>query len=154
MRLLATLVEEQFGVADTRRVSMSITWKYIKPLKSDEAVRSYLQRYDVLLPERLIRFLESRNSGRPSSPSFSTNKQDGYVFNSLYSYNAGSVNDIAKTYEQVFYGSRLYPIAIEAAGNVICFDFDKQKLVLWNHENDELELIDSCSNQELFDEII
>lgn len=133
---------------------MSITWKYVKPLKHDEAVRTFLRQYKVSLPEHMISFLESCNSGRPSCPSFDTSKQDGCVFNSLYSYNTGDANDIAKTYEQVFFGSNLYPIAIEAAGNVVCFDLVKHKLVLWNHESDEVELIDTNSNQELFDEII
>jgi hypothetical protein len=75
-------------------------------------------------------FLEEHNSGHPSTKGFDTDIDKGYVFNSLYSYNPDDANSIYRTYECVFKGTDLYPIAIEASGNTVCFDLNRKQLVL------------------------
>ena len=133
---------------------MTITWKYVKPLRHANAVENFLLHHKVRLPRETIAFLASHNGGRPSSPAFDTRVHDGFVFNSLYSYNEGDVNYIVKTYEYGFADTNLYPVALEAAGNIICFDLTTRKLVLWNHETDDLEEIDVNSNNELFESML
>lgn len=133
---------------------MSVTWKYVKPLTHVDEVRTFTQRHKVRLPEKLIVFLGKYNSGRPSKPTFDTVERDGHVFNSLYSYNVGDANYIADTYDSVFAGTGLYPVAIEASGNVVCFELKSKTLVMWCHENDRVVLIDTSSNSDLFSEIV
>ena len=94
--------------------------------------------------------MEEHNSGHPSTKGFDTDIDKGYVFNSIYSYNPDDANSIYRTYECVFKGTDLYPIAIEASGNTVCFDLNRKQLVLWNHESEEAETIDTSSNPELF----
>lgn len=129
---------------------MAINWKYVKPLKDKNSIASFCAKNGVEIPADLMQYLAEHNSGRPSICEFDTNIGKGYIFNSLFSYNEEDVNRIFPTYEALFEDTNLYPIAIEAGGNIVCLNLDTQILVLWNHETDEIEQIDISSNPELF----
>lgn len=65
------------------------------------------------------------------------------VFGTLLSYDKNSNDFIVKVYNNYFatLPKDLVPIAIDPAGNLICFDYKKHKynpiIVFWAHENAE-----------------
>lgn len=127
-----------------------IEWKYVKKLRESDEVDKALRNFDVKLPEALKVALAKYNGGRPDEKSFDTEKQKGYVFNSLYSYNAGDANQLTIDVIADLMKKDLYPLGIEAAGNVICFNARSASLALFNHENGEAEKILIDSNENLF----
>ncbi|MEO2240090.1 SMI1/KNR4 family protein [Dorea sp. YH-dor226] len=116
-----------------------ITWKYVKPLKDKSAVTSFLQEHNVNLPDSLVNCLIENNGGRPSTFIFNTSKAKEYVFQSLFSYNHDDKNNIYRIYSSMFENSVIYPIGIDAAGNIICYHQKRKRYMLWNHENDKYE---------------
>ena len=129
---------------------MALIWKFVKPLRMGSSVHAFCGQKGAKIPERLASFIEQHNGGRPSECTFDTNVASGYVFNSLYSYNPQDATFIGSTYDVLFAGTDLYPIGIEAAGNVICYSMATRNLVLWNHETDAVEQINVRSNPSLF----
>lgn len=117
----------------------TITWKYVKPLKNEKTIEEFLKKHNIKLPESLVKCIKENNGGRPDIFLFDTAKGKEYVFQSLFSYNYEDKNNIYKIYSSLFENSELYPIGIEAAGNIICYHQEQKKYVLWNHENNELE---------------
>ena len=120
---------------------MSLAWKYVKPLKNEDAVREFLHRVQVVLPEKLVQYLTEYNGGRPSEPLFDTNEGREYVFKSLMSYNGEDIERIDKAYPGLFADTTLYPIATDAGGNFICYDIDTKQYILWKHETGTREVI-------------
>lgn len=116
-----------------------ILWKYVKPLKNEEIIKNFLQEHNIELPKQLIECITKNNGGRPSTYLFDTNKGKEYVFQSLFSYNYEDKNSIYKIYSSIFENSILYPLGIDASGNIVCYHQEKKTYVLWKHENDELE---------------
>lgn len=131
---------------------MSINWKYVKPLENKSAIKDLAKECGADLPDELLHCMEEHNGGRPSTKDFSTTQAAGYVFNSLYSYNRDDANSALGIFER-FAQVKLFPVAIEAGGNNICYNFDKRKLVLFNHESGRTEDIATDSNPELFAEL-
>lgn len=117
----------------------TITWKYIKPLKNKDIVKEFLKEHNVELPKSLVECIIENNGGRPDIFLFNTNRRKDYVFQSLFSYNHEDKNNIYIIYSNLFESSELYPVGIDAAGNIICYHQKAGKYVLWNHENNELE---------------
>lgn len=117
-----------------------ITWKFVKPLKNKFAVEEFLKEKRIELPDGLVECIRDNNGGRPSVFLFDTNKRNEYVFQSLFSYNYGdkcNIYDIFPNFEKTKY----FPIGLEAAGNIICYEMDNRNYVLWNHETAEIEII-------------
>lgn len=133
---------------------MKLEWKYVKPLKKADSLQMFCRKQKIILPDKLMGFLESNNGGRPSKPVFNTDKGVGYVFNSLYSYNEGDANSIFDKYASAFVAPELFPLGLEASGNPICIDLKTGLLVLVNREAGDVETIDYRSNPELFNGFI
>lgn len=121
--------------AGSKEDKMSIMWKYIKPLVDINAVREYLQEQNVILPEALVKLIETNNGGRPSEPWFDTDSTADRVFKQLLSYNRDDLETIYDVYPGVFKNMRLYPIGSDSAGNYVCYDLESKEYVLYNHEN-------------------
>ena len=119
----------------------NITWKYVKKLDDPDGIRSFLDKYHVQLPEKLIKCLYDNNGGRPSEKIFSTNRCDGYVCKSLLSFNKNDIDSIFKYYPDLFFGTSLFPFAMDSSGNFICYDTKMKRYVLWKHETDSIESI-------------
>lgn len=130
-----------------------IEWKYVKKLRESDEVDKALRNFGVKLPEALKVALAKYNGGRPDEKSFDTEKQKGYVFNSLYSYNAGDANQLVINVAADLIKKGMYPVGIEAAGNAICFNTRSVSLVLFNHEENEQEKILISSNRPLFESL-
>lgn len=130
---------------------MSVKWKYVKPLRNGEAVDSYCEEMGVMIPARLASFLKEHNGGRPMPCTFDTDRRGDYVFNSLYSYNREDAVSIWSVDMRELISSGMYPVGIEATGNVICYDLSNKRLVLWEHESGDFEIITISSNPDLFE---
>lgn len=116
-------------------------WKYIKPLKDLDSVDKFLDKYNIELPDDLVKCIKCNNGGRPSEKLFDTDMGKEYVFKSLLSYNEGDSECITKVYPKLFEGTKLYPIGSDASGNFVCFDCEKRKYVLLKHETNSIEVI-------------
>ena len=76
-----------------------------------------------------------------SIPRISTNVRKEYVFQSLFSYKKEDKCNIYNVYPGEFENTSLFPVGLEAAGNVICYEMNTKKYILWNHENGGTENI-------------
>ncbi len=120
---------------------MEITWKYIKPLDDPSAVTSFLNAYNVELPDKLIESIEKFNGGRPSEKQIITSANREYVFKSMLSYNRNDKDTVYSVFPELFKGTQLFPFASDAAGNFICYDMKLKNCVLLNHESNQAETI-------------
>ena len=119
----------------------NITWKYVKKLNDPDVVTEFLKKNHVILPAALVECLVQNNGGRPSEKDFSTNKGEGYVCKNLLSFNEKDKESVYKFYPDMFRGTTLFPFAMDASGNFVCYDMKKRKYVLWKHETDSVEII-------------
>lgn len=119
----------------------TIVWKYVKPLKNATVAKDFWAEHNVNLPASLEHCLINNNGGRPSQFLFDTNLGKDYVFQSLFSYNRADKGNIYNVYPGEFIFTNLFPIGLEAAGNIICYEMKTKKYVLWNHENGDVEAI-------------
>ena len=119
-----------------------IIWKYVKPLKNKKVIEEFLHKYNIELPFKIIQCMIKNNGGRPSVYSFNTDKMKGYAFQSLFSYNSEDLCNIYDIYPGSFQEASLYPIGLESAGNIVCYDLKNKTYILWNHETGTCETID------------
>ena len=68
---------------------MELSWKYDKPLNNPIAVKSFLDKNSIILPDSLIEIMEKHNGGRPSDKAIITDTNQEYVFKAMLSYNEG-----------------------------------------------------------------
>jgi hypothetical protein len=120
---------------------MALTWKYVKTLNDPMAVKTFLNKNNLSLPKSLIEILEKYNGGRPSDKMILTEAKREYVFKSILSYNEDDKENIYNIYMDLFKRSEYFPFASDAAGNFICYDIKTGKLVLYNHETNNVEII-------------
>jgi len=64
-----------------------------------------------------------------------------YGCQSLFSYNEEDKCNIFSIYPGEFTDTALFPIGLEAAGNIVCYEMNKKKYVLWVHEKGKIESI-------------
>lgn len=119
----------------------NIEWKFIKPLLEDGIIEKYLCTVNVTLPNKLVELLKTFNGGRPNKKEFNTDKNNGYIFKCLLSYNKEDIENIYKYYNKSFKLKKLYPIGTDCAGNFICYNLNTNDYILLNHENDVIEKI-------------
>lgn len=117
-----------------------ITWKYVKPV-NNRMITDFLCKHNVHLSNKMVQCMMENNGGRPSVYLFNTDKGKGYVFQSLFSYNPNDKCTIYDVYPSLFENTPLFPIALESAGNIVCYNQESKCYVLWNHENNECETI-------------
>ena len=118
-----------------------IIWKYVKPVIDPEMVSDFMKKYDIKLTKAMIKCIIENNGGRPSECFFDTDRRSGYIFQSLFSYNPKDRCNIYSVYPSMFSDTPLFPIGLESAGNIVCYDQKNDNYVLWNHENNECENI-------------
>ena len=113
---------------------MDITWKYVKKLNDKDAVKKFLKKHNILLPEKIVKLLEQYNGGRPSEKSIFTSDNREHVFKALLSYNINDLESIYSIYPAVFNDTNLYPIGTDPAGNYVCYDYVNKKFMFLDHE--------------------
>lgn len=127
------------------------SWLFVIPLDDPCAVDKFLCSVGTNLPAGLRACLATNNAGTPSIETFSTVEGGRYAFKALFSYNAGDAESIDRFYPLLVDACALsYPIALEAAGDVVCYDEAADGFVLIRHETGTIEVIDASSNPALF----
>lgn len=119
-------------------------WKYVEALKNPKAVSSFLLQKNIVLPESLVALLVEKNGGKPEEDEFDTEIRQGYYFKCLLSYNTEDYDTIYKNYTELLEERQLFPIALDGAGNDICYNIRKAEFCLFNHETMEIEKIVKC----------
>lgn len=114
----------------------NLNWKYVCPLKDGSEVDMMELKYHFRLPEDLKKCLEENNAGVPSLPFFDMGENVGMVFGGLLSFNQEDVDSI-HNYINLFEaengkGLRMFPFAIDPAGNFLCVE--SGKVVFYDHE--------------------
>lgn len=130
----------------------SFTWKYVKPLARPHLVEGYLAAVGATLPATTVACLAANNGGMPSGNEFDTLVHPGYVFKALLSYNDDDAETIY-TFRPLLLAQAdetLFPLALEAGGDFICYNLVSKTPVLFRHETGNREPIDVSSNPELF----
>ncbi len=120
---------------------MNNEWKYVKRLNDDNAVKSFLDKYNVNLPEKLRDIIEKNNGGRPTNKRILTETNKEYVFKNLLSYNDNDLDNVYSFYPSMFENKNIYPLAMDSSGNFICYEFSSEKIILLNHESGQIEII-------------
>ncbi len=121
-------------------------WKYVEPLKKPKAVKEFLKKQGLELPQTLVEFIVQHNAGRPKKNCFDTNKSRECVFDGVFSYNEDDTENIYGIYagelKDRLKKSKLFPIGLEPSGDLICVDLgDKNQLKLYRMESGEVEFI-------------
>ena len=120
----------------------NLTWKYVKPLKNDNAVECFEADNSFKLPQDIISCIKQNNGGRPDKKVFDTEVSKGRVIKSLLSLNKDDLEtiydaiDILKSEK-----TNLVPVATDPGGNYICYNTIHQDIELWLHETNTTEKI-------------
>ncbi len=121
----------------------NITWKYVSPLKDDTAVEVLQIKYHYQLPKDLVDCIKENNGGIPSPDKFDLGNEKDLVFGGLLSFNPTDVDNIYDFIdlfaEEDGSGLRMFPFAIDPAGNFICMK--NHKVVFYDHETDNVRNI-------------
>ncbi|MBV4450361.1 SMI1/KNR4 family protein [Clostridium sporogenes] len=120
----------------------NLTWKYVKPLKNDNAVECFEADNGFKLPPDIISYIKQNNGGRPDKKIFDTEVSKGRLLKSLLSFNK---DDLETVYDAIDIlkneNTKLVPIATDPGGNYICYHTIHHDIVLWLHETNTTERI-------------
>lgn len=127
-----------------------VNWRSIKPLRSDNIINDFEKEINYSFPDDFKEFVKTNNGGHPSHKMFNTKVVKERVLNNMLSFNKedncniwkmndwnGKMKDWSKHGEMANYVA----FAMDALGNLICFDKTNDKIVFVNHENLSVEYI-------------
>ena len=120
-----------------------LSWKYIKPLNSNELIDKVESNYAIKFPDTLKQCIIQNNGGRPATNSFDTIATKERVVKTRLSFNPSDKENIYVALEflkneQV---NNLIPLANDPFGNYICLDREDKKIYFLNHNTLEIEFI-------------
>lgn len=119
----------------------TITWFFASQVER-ESIETVASKNGFTLPEDLIQLILEGNNGTPSKKKFDSAHGKEHMVKTLLSYNPEDIENIydaINVLKESCY--RLYPIANDPAGNLICLS--PKGVVLWNHEDDSIDTIAS-----------
>lgn len=117
-----------------------LTWKYVKPLKTEKLISEYEQLIDFKLSTDFVDIVKKYNGGRPSMKTFDTSKQEGKSFKSLLSFNREDRETVWNIWQSENYADKkIAPFGITDSGDTLCFK--NNAVVLFNHETEEIEKV-------------
>lgn len=118
------------------------TWKYVKPLLSENYINDFEKLTNFSFPSSFKEHIKQYNGARPKCTLFDTDKRTERVMKSLLSFNPNDKESIWRIHEwnKLEIKDQYIPFAIDNFGNLICFDCNKQVIFL-NHENLDVEYI-------------
>lgn len=124
---------------------MGIKWKRGSQI-SDEIIADAELTYGISLPQDIKDIVKKYNNGRPSISTFDSPIGKEHVVKKLISFKTDDVENIYKVKNMLSTkDTALFPIAIDPAGNIICYY--NGRIVYWLHETDEVyPLADSFSD--------
>ena len=134
------------SVIMTKNNVKSMQFKYVKPTTKSK-IATVMKKYGISsLPKDLINLIINNNGGQPVKTTFDSEKTKELVFMRLLSYNNEDKENIHIGFDAIQeinpnLSSVLYPIAIEAFGDLICLDLHSKKIVHLNHETGTTEFV-------------
>ena len=118
-------------------------WKYVKTLSSVECIDEFENLVEYSFPDEFKNCILSSNGGRPSKRMFDTDIQKERAIKSFLSFNKDDKETVWKIqdWKKEELSSRYVAFPIDNFGNLVCFDIYSNKIVFFDHENGEIELI-------------
>ncbi len=119
---------------------MSIEWKYKIELERD-AISTISEKYNICIPEDLIKLLETANGATPSKTKFML-KVDEKLLGAILSFNPGEKEaDSFEDAMNIGFSKNIIPFGIDPFGNYICYNTDDKSIVFFDHEEDSIEKV-------------
>mgnify|MGYP004524959015 CR=1 FL=1 len=141
-------MEIQYGVAEHKEVFIvnKIIWDFTLSLEDDSILDNFEIDYAYRIPEDLKKLIRENNAGIPEQNIFDSPKE-GMVFAGLLSFNKNDEETVYMVLNNFIINGKLemIPFGTDGFGNIFCLKCNK--VVLWNHENEDIKIIaDSLSN--------
>lgn len=119
---------------------MSIEWKYKIDL-ADNAISTISSKYNLTIPDDLVKLLEKANAATPSKTKFML-KVDEKILGAILSFNPGEIEaDSFETAMKIGFEKDIVPFGIDPFGNYICYSVKDGAIVFFDHEEDSTTII-------------
>jgi hypothetical protein len=127
-----------------------VNWRSVKPLNSDNIINDFEKEINYTFPDDFKEFVKTYNGGRPSHKVFNTKVTKDRVLNNMLSFNK---EDKCSIWEINDWNGRMrdwntngemenyIAFAMDAFGNLICFDKTTDKIFFVDHEDLSVEFI-------------
>lgn len=117
---------------------MENAWKYKIDLKDPQAFAKVETLREIRIPKELRQFIEEHNAATPSNYHFMVGSTER-VFGAVLSYDE-SETEADRVYPALdaIKNKKLIPFAIDPFGNYICYALDKNEVVFWDHETEDV----------------
>ena len=119
---------------------MSIEWKYKIDL-AENAISTLSSKYNVTIPDELVKLLNKANAATPSKTKFMV-KVDEKILGAILSFNPGEKEaDSFETAMNIGFEKDIIPFGIDPFGNYICYNTKDQSIMFFDHEEDSMTVI-------------
>lgn len=120
-----------------------MTWNHVKKLNTSRSIMRVENLVDYTFEEGFVDCVICNNGARPNLKYFDTEYTKERVFRRLLSFNETDENNIYDTLEILRWDGIevLVPFGITEFGNYICFNKGDNSIVLYDHENGNVEWI-------------
>ena len=124
---------------------MALTWRRIKPLKSENALADFENRYGFSIGNELKDFIINHNGGRPIPKTMITDNGEEYEVKCFLSFNPDDTDSVYKVIDFFTdnYSNSLLPFAKDSADNYFCLK--DGKIILWFQDMTDTPICDSFS---------
>lgn len=118
----------------------TLTWKYGKPLQSEELLSEFEEKTTFTLPEEFKEIVKEHNGSRPSLKIFDAEDAEGHVFGTLLSFNKDELPSIWSVNKEIpkEVDSKYIAFALDPFGNYIAFDAEDGSIVFIDHETNKV----------------
>lgn len=120
-----------------------MNWKYIKPLKNENAIKEFEETYNFVFPDSFKEIVKKNNGARPEMDIYDTNLTKERTIKSLLSFNKDDKESIWKIAEwnKGELNEKFIAFAIDHFGNLICFHINDGTIIFVDMENLKTEII-------------
>ncbi len=134
-----------------------MNWRSVKPLLTESIIEEFEKYVDYKFEDSFIECIRSNNGGKPSHKVFNTSKTKERVISCLLSFNredstnvwiTNDWNGFMADWNKDGHMNGYVAFALDAFGNLICFEKSTGCVVLINHEDQSIEKI--ASSFEIF----
>lgn len=120
-----------------------MNWKYVKALKSENAIAEFEKAYKIEFPDSFKELVTKFNGGRPEKDVYDTDKTKERTIKSILSFNQDDKETIWKIneYSTEELGDKYVAFAIDHFGNLLCFSKSDQSIIFMDSETLKTEVI-------------
>lgn len=117
---------------------MENVWKYKTDMKDPEAFTKVERLRGIHIPEELKQFVAEHNTAQPALYHFMVGGTER-IFGAVLSFDE-SETELDQVYPalEVIEDKKLLPFAVDPFGNFICYALDKNEIVFWDHETEDV----------------